>query len=150
MPELHPIIDLLKRIVIALPDYAGGGGGELPESITAIDGGEFILSSNTQGSNYPITHSLGTTPNLYKIWSDNIQMESTGNNIILQAVFSTIKSSLTTSARDAYVSTYNHDKYLGSANLATSYDSNANDTEIKFDSSLNYLAGITYYWVAIV
>lgn len=23
---LHPIIDLLKRIVIALPDYAGGGG----------------------------------------------------------------------------------------------------------------------------
>lgn len=26
---LHPIIDLLKRIVIALPDYAGGGG-ELP------------------------------------------------------------------------------------------------------------------------
>lgn len=24
---LHPIIDLLKRIVVALPDYAGGGGG---------------------------------------------------------------------------------------------------------------------------
>ena len=24
---LHPIIDLLKRIVVALPDYTGGGGG---------------------------------------------------------------------------------------------------------------------------
>lgn len=28
---LHPIIDLLKRIVVALPDYAGGGGEDLLE-----------------------------------------------------------------------------------------------------------------------
>lgn len=39
---LHPIIDLLKRIVVALPDY--GGGGSLPgplvsyESITLNEG----------------------------------------------------------------------------------------------------------------
>lgn len=50
---LHPIIDLLKRIVVALPDYASGGG-ELPESITAIDGGTFSLASDTRSSLYPI------------------------------------------------------------------------------------------------
>lgn len=145
----YPIIDLLKRIVIALPDYAGGGG-ELPEGITAIDGGEFIVPSTTRALNYPITHSLGTTPNFYRIWSDDMPMESTSNNFILQSIFSLVKSSLPTSARVTYMSSYDHTMYQGTINVGTSYNNSANDTQIKFDSSLNYLAGITYHWIAFV
>lgn len=43
---LHPIIDLLKRIVVALPDYAGGGG----ESISL---GIECNSVQTSGDHYP-------------------------------------------------------------------------------------------------
>ena len=138
-----------KRIVVALPDYAGGGG-DLPESITAIDGGEFILASDTHATNYPITHSLGITPDCYIIWSNDIPIESTVNNIIVQHIFSCIKSSLPTRARGAYASTYDHDIYLGTQSYGTSFSNSANDTQIKFDSSLNYSAGINYYWTAFV
>ena len=40
---LHPIIDLLKRIVIALPGYAGGGG-ELPDGMNHVGSGEVLFT----------------------------------------------------------------------------------------------------------
>lgn len=55
---LHPIIDLLKRIVVALPDYAGGGGGDTltsdfltiyKETITI---GENTVSNSMQYNTY--------------------------------------------------------------------------------------------------
>ena len=48
---LHPIIDLLKRIVVALPDYAGGGGGNESGTLTIVSSGISTIN---------LTHNLGT------------------------------------------------------------------------------------------
>lgn len=63
---IHPIIDLLKRIVVALPDYAGGGGGSLPGGISAIATGTFILADDVVS--YTITHNLGVKPRVLIAW----------------------------------------------------------------------------------
>lgn len=51
---LYPIIDLLKRIVVALPDYAGGGGGSYDgiEIVGYYDTGE-IKEVNWHGDTCP-------------------------------------------------------------------------------------------------
>ena len=83
---LHTIIDLLKRIVVALPDYGGGGGeggmkllhetAPLTEQVSAItvnftedmqgyDFYKIVLLGTFTGSYYPYAEINSDTGNLY-------------------------------------------------------------------------------------
>ena len=73
---LHPIIDLLKRIVVALPDYAGGGGAV--DDVFEITSGSFTLATPLVSGMY-IQHGLSTKPFYVAVVpKDNIQL--TGNS----------------------------------------------------------------------
>lgn len=94
---LHPIIDLLKRIVVALPDYAGGGGGgmkllhetaPLTEQVSAIkvdfiqdmlgyDFYRIVLLGTFSKNPYPYVGFNTETSNRYlNAWTDTAQVSS--------------------------------------------------------------------------
>ncbi|MCQ2077029.1 MAG: hypothetical protein MJZ20_08430 [Bacteroidaceae bacterium] len=55
----------------ALVNVAGGGGG-LPEGITAIKAGSFTVDELKQISNYDVVHNLGTIPKGIVVWCDGM------------------------------------------------------------------------------
>lgn len=77
--NLHPIIDLLKRIVIALPDYAGGGGG-FPLSGVTITSGNFMVASAV-GSTISINHGLSKTPFMVIVMPTENDLISSNRNL---------------------------------------------------------------------
>lgn len=82
---LHPIIDLLKRIVVALPDYAGGGGGSLPSGITAVTTGSFTLGEDV--TSYTIQHGLGGFPRLFFLYIDGFSKNYRDTNLNITFLF---------------------------------------------------------------
>lgn len=72
------IADILTALV-----GKSGGGGDLPTSITKLDGGSFTLASDTAGSNYAVNHNLGVPPLGYYIWANDLGQFNTEQRIII-------------------------------------------------------------------
>lgn len=146
---LHPIIDLLKRIVIALPDYAGGGGGELPEGMNHTGSGEVMFASRTT-LNTPIDHGLNFTPKLLTAWSsDNAVSAQEMVFCTLERELFDIQGGTAKTIRGLICFGGNVGGY--EANYYPSEDADFFMTDTFFNighGSRWYAAGVPYYWFA--
>ena len=136
---LHPIIDLLKRIVVALPDY-GGGGGELPEGMTNTGSGEIIFASRTV-LNTPIDLGVDFTPKFVLIWTT----ETIGNGNLFWGGAVRLLTDSTGSFRYGYCisSPYEQISYYSSDT-----DFFINGETLNMSHGARYYAPATYYWFA--
>ena len=142
---LHPIIDLLKRIVIALPGYAGGGG-ELPDGMNHVGSGEVMFASRTL-STVTINHGLSYTPKCVLIWTEN------AINSPLDIYYSLLTRELLTHAyttKTERVIADNRSAGLNiSAYVSDTADTFITDTYFSVNNGSNYFcAGVTYNWFA--
>ena len=130
---------------------SGYGVGSLPSVISDIQGGSFSLDSNTQSSAVHIPHSLGVVPTAFFIWTDDIDVTTEANNIIVRGAFIVDKSA------DGSVTSflYQMGSYNGKFNqyargIGTNYANYANADYISYNvSNASYKANTVYNWIAI-
>lgn len=125
------------------------GGGSLPSSISAIDGGEFTLASKTV-SLYPITHSLGVAPKGFVIWTDDVDISTAENNIVIRGVFIVDESANGSVTSYLYqMGTYNNNFNSYARYVGSNYSGYANSDYISYNvGNVAYSAGANYKWLA--
>lgn len=142
---LHPIIDLLKRIVVALPDYVGGGG-ELPDCMSHTGSGEFMFAS-AELLTTQIIHGLSFTPKAILVWTDDTTGYGFGFGYLTREL---IYNELTAKSSRSFVlrtsSSNGYEIVSSSDTIASTF---ITDTYFTFNhSARRYIAGATYYWFA--
>lgn len=142
-------LEFPSGFVSAVQEIETGGGGELPSSISVIDGGEFTFASNTL-STYHISHSLGVVPRGFVIWTDNVDVSTAENNMVIRGVFLVDESTNGSVTGFLYqLGTYNGNFNSYSRNAGSNYSSYANANYISYNvSNVKYLAGANYKWIA--
>lgn len=136
------------------------GGGSLPTSISKIEGGSFTLASDTQGTMYDISHSLGVAPKQIVVWTDE---ESLRNSTEEQAQRYLISAQLI--CREFISGTTNYSvqplfqyrNTTGTSSTTGSWLTSAQAqiyiSAVRFNitvGSVYYKAGVEYKWVAFV
>lgn len=131
---------------------SGYGGGSLPSVISDIKGGSFSFDVNKQSNDVHIPHSLGAVPTAFLIWTDDIDVTTEANGIIIRGAFVVDKSA------DGLVTSYLHQ--IGTSNgnfnhytrsVGASYAAYANADYISYNvGNASYKANTTYKWIAIV
>lgn len=71
----------MAQAIAAIPT---GIGAALPSAIAKIDGGSFVLASETLCGGYSVEHNLGETPKGFVIWSDDISAFEASNNYAMK------------------------------------------------------------------
>ena len=140
-----------------LLEYVKSGGGSLPSCITALAGGSFTPSANTQCNAKQIQHDLTTTPKGFFIWSDDSFKESsTETTLYLLAGYF---SQQTTRNPSGDVAGYYVSQYYRQSDFRISVNSGVR-TSAQISSFTNdnyiclyspneyYQAGKTYKWLA--
>lgn len=137
------------QMVTEIGSIQGGGGASLPSSISAIDGGEFTFSSDTNGA-YQIMHSLGDVPKGFVIWTDEINVSNATNNIIIRGLFIVDKSSNGGVTSYMYqMGTYNNNFNNYTRLVGDNYSGYANATYISYNiSNITYKENVKYKWFA--
>lgn len=127
----------------------GGGGGSLPSSISAIDGGEFTFASTTK-STYQITHSLGAVPKGFVIWTDDVDISTDANNTVIRGVFIVDESANGSVTSYLYqMSAYNNNFNNYTRSIGSNYSGYANANYISYNvGNVSYAAQYTYKWFA--
>ena len=129
----------------------GYGGGSLPSVISDIKGGSFSFDVNKSSNYVHIPHSLGAVPTAFLIWTDDIDVTTEANGIIIRGAFVVDKSA------DGRVTSYLHQ--IGTSNgkfnqytrsVGASYAAYANADYISYNvGNVSYKANTTYKWIAI-
>lgn len=123
-------------------------GGSLPSVISKIDGGSFTFASDT-ASTYGISHSLGTTPKGFVIWTEEIDLANAGNNTIIRGVFVVDKTVNNETSYLYQMGVYNHNFNNYSRATGASYSGYANSNTISYNvGNIHYASGINYKWLA--
>lgn len=80
---LNPIIDLLKRIVVALPDYAGGGGEGLSPFVAVV--GEVTPVSDSTSMGFPTDGKFANVSDIFMFFAyvDDYTQYTEQNNMIV-------------------------------------------------------------------
>lgn len=140
---------LTDAVQTLVDGYGQGGGGSLPSSISAIDGGEFTFASKTV-STYNIAHSLGVVPKGFAIWTDGVDISTAENNIAIRGVFIVDESANGSVTSYLYQMTvYNHNFNNYNRNVGANYSGYANAEYISYNvSNVRYEANVTYKWLA--
>lgn len=137
-----------KGFADAIDSIQTGGGGSLPTSISKIDGGSFTFASATNGT-YSISHSLGTTPKGFVIWTDEIDLANSDNNTVIRGVFIVDKSVDSETSYLYQMSVYNHAFNNYTRSVGASYSGYANSSTISYNvGNVHYASGINYKWFA--
>ena len=126
-----------------------GGGGSLPSSISKIDGGEFTFAGDRE-STYHISHTLGVTPRGFVIWTDNVNLSTTGNYRCIHGVFIVDKTADDNTTSYLYqLGTNNNNFNQYTRSVGSNYSGYANDNYISYNvSNIIYASGVTYKWFA--
>ena len=133
------------------------GGGSLPSSISAIDGGSFTLASDTKCDVYRIATTLNVPAKYFLIWTDDLNSFGAISNKGLITATVNIRQfeSASGTTRYGFYSYIQRQAAGGSyQNSATMYY--ANNPETFTDSNMiryyvsdtYYIAGKLYKWVA--
>jgi hypothetical protein len=131
-----------------------GGGGSLPSSITAIDGGSFTPASDTASNGYSIYHALGVVPRFAIIHTDDLTAYTTGaNGYIIEVILSVLTYATSGTVSKGLNKYYTRRSTDGSVSqyagqVAPEYVSgNANANYVDFGISFFYYkSGATYKW----
>ena len=80
---LHPIIELLKRIVVALPDYGGGGGEGLSPFVAVV--GEVTPISDSTSMGFPTDGKFADVSDIIMFFAyvDDYTQYTDQNNMII-------------------------------------------------------------------
>ncbi len=133
----------------------GYGGGSLPSVISAIDGGEFTLQSDTTASSYPVQHSLGVIPKAVIVWTDGELAETANTKRYIMNCYicqSNLKSGANTYKLTA--STFIQNINGGYAHLYADITANnvgqyLTASTFKYNNTaVYYKTGVTYKWIA--
>ena len=142
---LHPIIDLLKRIVIALPDYAGGGG-ELPDGMNHTGSGEILFASRTQ-STIEIYHGLDFTPLFVVAWCNDNYLSY--NDMFYYCIANNLANNNGTVTSQRMIVYRSSVGAVYQANTDQNYSGYINNEFFRPDhGSYYYKAATSYYWFA--
>lgn len=131
-----------------------GGGGSLPSIISKIDGGSFTLSSDTQGTEYSISHNLGVVPKGFVFWTEDALSGIEATRYIANAYMTvadiTSRNNTHYDAVGSVYILYNGNTTAISASLSSSAVDNYMTTSvIKWNNSaVYYKSGLTYKWIA--
>lgn len=139
----------LTDAVQTLVDGYGQGGGTLPSSISKIDGGSFTFAT-IQNSVYHITHNLGVVPRGFVIWSDSVDLSTTGNNSVIRGVFIVDNAAENRVTSFLYQMTaYNGNFSNYARSVGSNYSGYANENYINYNvSNVSFAAGVEYKWFA--
>ena len=133
-------------------------GGSLPSVISKIDGGSFTLASDTAGTKYWISHSLGVLPKQITIWTEDndllTSMETSQKSYLLCSnihLINWVSGSVNNGAfpQHLFRNTNGATGNTGSALLQSSIPDYFTSTQFNNAlAAVSYKAGVQYKWLA--
>lgn len=138
----------------AMAEAIAGLGDGLPDSIAAIDGGTFTMSSTHSSGVYKIAHNLGDYPDVFVIYNisdmQSLSYRSLKYYLILYGRY-TYTSSTSEETYDGVTSRGGYNSYSSSRISVSSISSYFNNQEIyiPYSYNANLMSGKTYAWVAL-